>query len=62
MRFVFRHVILALGRNRRTEAQCVWTGLKGAPLRRDITLREVAEHNTPEDAWLALRGKVLRET
>ena len=28
------------------------------PKRRDITLKEVAQHNTPEDAWLALRGKV----
>lgn len=33
-------------------------GLGGAPLRRDITLKEVALHNSPEDAWLALRGKV----
>lgn len=33
-------------------------GLGGAPLRRDITLKEVALHNSPEDAWLALSGKV----
>lgn len=39
---------------------CGRAGLGGRALRRDITLAEVARHNTPEDAWLALRGKVRR--
>lgn len=52
----------ALDCERVTKAQSAWTGLKGAALRRDITLREVAQHNTPEDAWLALRGKVPCDT
>jgi cytochrome-b5 reductase len=34
------------------------SGRNGAPLRRDITLEEVARHRTPEDGWTALRGKV----
>ncbi|GLC35612.1 hypothetical protein PLESTB_000188000 [Pleodorina starrii] len=33
-------------------------GLDGRPLRRDITLAEVAGHASPDDAWMALRGKV----
>ncbi|KXZ49260.1 hypothetical protein GPECTOR_22g853 [Gonium pectorale] len=33
-------------------------GLDGASLRRDITLDEVKQHRTPEDAWMVLRGKV----
>jgi len=30
----------------------------GAPLRRDISLAEVKEHNKPHDGWMVLRGKV----
>jgi cytochrome-b5 reductase len=31
---------------------------KGAPLRRDITPEEVAQHNRNHDGWIILRGKV----
>jgi cytochrome b involved in lipid metabolism len=31
---------------------------KGAPIRRDITLEEVREHNKVHDGWMILRGKV----
>ncbi|BDA44056.1 Cytochrome b5 reductase 4 [Coccomyxa sp. Obi] len=33
-------------------------GLKGQPLRRDITMEEVKQHRTVDDAWTVLRGKV----
>ena len=33
-----------------------------APPRSDITLGEVAQHNTPEDGWTVLRGKVFNLT
>lgn len=31
---------------------------RGAPLRRDITMAEVRNHNKPYDGWMILRGKV----
>ena len=34
-------------------------GLGGGPLRRNISMDEVAQHRTQEDAWLAYNGKVL---
>jgi cytochrome b involved in lipid metabolism len=30
----------------------------GRGLRKDITLEEVREHHTPEDAWMVLQGRV----
>ena len=33
-------------------------GRGGQPLRRDITLAEVKQHNSVDDAWTVLRGKV----
>jgi cytochrome b involved in lipid metabolism len=32
------------------------------PLRDDITAEELARHSTPEDMWMALRGKVYNVT
>ena len=34
-------------------------GLRGGPLRRNISMDEVAQHRTQEDAWLVHNGKVL---
>ncbi|GFR47511.1 hypothetical protein Agub_g9143 [Astrephomene gubernaculifera] len=34
------------------------TGRDGQPLRRDISLAEVRQHASAEDAWMVLRGKV----
>jgi hypothetical protein len=34
------------------------TGLKGAPPRRGITMEEVKQHRSKDDAWLAVNGKV----
>ena len=33
-------------------------GEAGAAPKRKITIEELAEHRTPEDAWMASRGKV----
>jgi hypothetical protein len=30
-----------------------------ARFRKDITLAEVKQHNTVDDAWIVLRGKVI---
>merc|ERR1719277_612571 len=37
-------------------------GLGGRPLGRKVTLDEVATHNTFEDAWMVLNGKVYNVT
>lgn len=37
-------------------------GLRGAPLRRDMSLEEVAQHATEDDAWTVLRGRVYNMT
>jgi len=34
------------------------TDLKGAPIRRKITLEEVKQHRTQDDAWMVYNGKV----
>lgn len=33
-------------------------GLNGAPLRDNITMEEVKQHNTKEDAWMVFNGVV----
>jgi len=33
-------------------------GRNGGPLRRDITLQELKQHRSLDDAWTVLRGKV----
>ena len=38
------------------------TGNRGRPLGRKITLAEVELHNTVEDAWMVLNGKVYNVT
>lgn len=35
-----------------------WAAAGGAGRRRDITLEEVRQHRTEEDAWMVLHGKV----
>lgn len=47
---------------RLTKSGADLAGLEGAPLRRDITLEEVARHQTREDCWTVLRGKVGART
>ncbi|KAG2500659.1 hypothetical protein HYH03_001425 [Edaphochlamys debaryana] len=37
-------------------------GLGGQALRKDISLAEVAQHKTADDAWMVLRGKVYNVT
>ncbi|KAK9822881.1 hypothetical protein WJX74_000119 [Apatococcus lobatus] len=37
-------------------------GLKDEPLRKDISLAEVAQHKTADDAWTVLNGKVYNMT
>ena len=37
-------------------------GLDGARPRQDITIDEVARHNSEDDAWMAVRGKVYNIT
>lgn len=32
-------------------------GLKGGPMRRGISMEEVKQHRTQEDAWLVYNGK-----
>lgn len=43
---------------RLTQSGADLSGLGGGRPRRDITLEEVAQHNTREDCWTVLRGKV----
>lgn len=38
------------------------SGRKGAPLRHDITMEEVSQHNTEFDAWTVLDGRVYNMT
>ena len=39
--------------------QGLHAGLNGGPFRRNISMEEVAQHRSQEDAWLVHNGKVL---
>ena len=54
---LFLHVLLTCN----TEPQALTAGT-GSRFRKDITLEEVAQHRTKEDAWTVLRGKVYTPT
>ncbi|KAL4421197.1 hypothetical protein ABPG77_010072 [Micractinium sp. CCAP 211/92] len=47
---------------RLTQSGADLAGLGGGRPRRDITMEEVARHNTREDCWTVLRGKVYNIT
>ncbi|KAL4439910.1 hypothetical protein ABPG75_002911 [Micractinium tetrahymenae] len=47
---------------RLTQSGADLSGLAGGRPRRDITLEEVAQHNTRDDCWTVLRGKVYNIT
>ena len=44
---------------RTTKANSNLNGLQGGPLRRDITVEEVRQHCSKEDAWMVFKDKVL---
>jgi cytochrome b involved in lipid metabolism len=47
---------------RLTASKADLAGLGGARPRRDLTLADVAAHSSPDDAWMALRGRVYNIT